>query len=226
MKKVLLTLCLVAGFSASYAQSNDAVDNTVVFTLGNGGEVLADGAVVNADEQDIITGYIKSGVWVKNTSDAIVQLSMENTVKSLSNGSASLCFPPGLCVPSGKDKVGILQESDKGALRAGTTADLMAEWIPEDYGTATVTYRIKLYNVTMNGNIPSYTFKAYGPTVTVNYNYNNPAGIDGGAVSSSETGAKWYDLSGREVTVPGHGLYVKKATMSDGSVKTTKVIIK
>lgn len=50
-------------------------------------------------------------------------------------------------------------------------------------------------------------------------------GIDGTSVSGKTVNRiNWYDLSGREVLVPGHGVYVRVTTYADGSRETVKMV--
>jgi hypothetical protein len=37
---------------------------------------------------------------------------------------------------------------------------------------------------------------------------------------------KWYDLSGRQVSAPSKGIYVKQVTFTDGKVMSGKVVRK
>ena len=39
------------------------------------------------------------------------------------------------------------------------------------------------------------------------------------------TSVTYYDLSGRKVQNPKHGVFVKKTVMSDGKVKTGKMVV-
>ena len=51
-------------------------------------------------------------------------------------------------------------------------------------------------------------------------------GINKATAGADVKSVKYIDLSGRTVTTPQHGVYVKKTIMSDGTVKTSKVVVK
>jgi len=73
------------------------------------------------------------------------------------------------------------------------------------------------------------TYTGGGETHSSNivYHYVNGEG-DGikGVTTAGETSVSYTDLLGRKVSKPSHGLYIKSATMSDGTVKTKKVIVR
>lgn len=60
----------------------------------------------------------------------------------------------------------------------------------------------------------------------VTYNLNPTAIKNASQNENSIAKVAYRDLSGREVSQPAHGLYVKTVTYTDGSVKTTKTLIK
>ena len=51
-------------------------------------------------------------------------------------------------------------------------------------------------------------------------------GINGANADAVVKSVKYVDLSGRMVATPQHGVFVKKTVMSDGSVKTSKVVVR
>ena len=52
------------------------------------------------------------------------------------------------------------------------------------------------------------------------------SGVDRIPAGSIEKSAEYYNLSGLRVSTPQHGVFVKVSRMADGSVKTSKVILK
>lgn len=54
--------------------------------------------------------------------------------------------------------------------------------------------------------------------------YGDPSGIKSLDNSQTTGGVAYYDLSGRRVTRPAAGLYIKTVKLSDGTVRSTKVI--
>ena len=51
-------------------------------------------------------------------------------------------------------------------------------------------------------------------------------GISSASADAQAKSVSYIDLSGRSVSKPQHGVFVKKTTMSDGSVKTSKVVVR
>ena len=67
----------------------------------------------------------------------------------------------------------------------------------------------------------NYTFKADGPSVTVNFNYSDPAGIDGVKVEGENEIVARYTLDGRRLLAPKKGINIVK--YANG--KTAKIIV-
>lgn len=230
MKKIFLTVCLALGVSVmTFAQNEEPVDETFVFTMGDGGEVVANGSTLTGKiEEDPVAGtvQVESGLFVKNASSNLAYLKVEYIIKSYPTGSYfKYCFPE-LCLTN--KEIGVTYETPMGTFQEGQVKSFADEWFPQGVeGTCTVTYRIKVYGyVGMQGPNPIYDFIGYGPTVTVNYIYT-PTGIKG-TISDKENivSSTYYDISGRKINEPGKGLYIQKAKLSDGSVKSTKVLVK
>ena len=101
------------------------------------------------------------------------------------------------------------------------------------YGTSTISFKLRV--MTRSGKFPNYkyTFKAYGPEVTVNCIYADPAGID--AVAGSEkTTVNVYDITGKTVMTGadkaalsslGKGIYIYE-TVKDGKPSARKKIMR
>ena len=51
------------------------------------------------------------------------------------------------------------------------------------------------------------------------------SGIKNASADAKTKSISYYDLSGRMIQNPKHGLFVKKTVMSDGSVKTSKTVV-
>lgn len=224
MKKFyILALGLLLGAANVFAQDEDnEIDDTFQFCYKDG-TVVPNGTVLNVYNyvDDEVSGklYVPTGLYVKNTLETGAYTSMQYTQK-LDNGAVQLCYP-GLC----KDIQGATGETEVGAMLAGAFQNLQSEWKPTAPGKATVTYHIKRYEKVTTGKFTyNYEFLADGPTVTVNF-YYDPAGINN-VNSGNVARTVYYDMAGRLVREPGKGLYVKKSTLADGTVKTQKVVLK
>ncbi len=224
MKKIYLALvCLIAGVSSMSAQGS------VVFTNGDGGEVLADGATITANHvvEDELDGtlIIHSGLFVKNTGSAAQQLSVETVVESLPYGTVQICFPS----TCNSLKTTGTYDTSKGTVGVGASKDLQTEWLLGDgsvaYNKAKVTYKIKLYTMSIVNGFPNYSFSGYGPSVTVVYDYADPAGIDGVEAEKEVLSVAYYSVLGQKMPV-AKGLCIKKTTYADGTHKCVKVVVK
>lgn len=233
-KHLFLVLSLLAGATSAFAQT----DNSYIFTDKDGTEV-PDGSVLNVKEAEIIddgenvTVQLNSGLYVKvNTTEKYRGGCVEANVKSISNGGLLVCFPMA-CIPALTEPGTV--ETDP-AMHSGWiltdngVASLQSEWFPESasaYGTCDVDYRLKVYKaIEKNPGVFTYKFLAYGPTVTVNYIYSDPTGIDNATASKELKSVQYYDLSGRSVSKPASGVFVKKQVYGDGTTNVEKVILK
>ncbi len=220
MKKIYFTLvCLMMSISSVFAQGN------VVFTMGDGGEVLADGATITANhltEDPFMGSYIHSGLWVKNngTGQAIT---VEMAVETLPASTAiQICFPSNC---QSFSAVGTY-ETNRGGMAAGASMDLQTEWfVPATYDKAKATYRIKYYSESGKDalGMPTYSFSGYGPSVTVIYDYADPAGIDAIEGEKEISSVKYYSILGRQMPV-AKGLCIKKTIYADGTQKCVKIV--
>lgn len=229
-KLYTLAVCLFASMSAAFAQD---VDETFQFVKADG-TVVPNGSTVTVKDaeitEDLTTGAprieLKSGLYVKNVSDAISYFKIAYSV-NVPNGTVQLCvggscsqYPAGTGLHPGDPLVG--------TKKAGEMEDLLTEWVPEGDGTATVTYQIKRYEFAGMGSFGGVYEPAPdgdGSKVTVIYQYDS-AGIDDLKADNKAVSTTYYDLSGRLVDSPRKGLFVKKDKMANGSVKTTKVVLK
>lgn len=216
MRKVYtIMICLLAGMSSVMAQKN----NSIVFADANGNE-YTDGATIYATtvEESPMGAEIASGVYLKNTTSAISRAEIKYNISTMDNGYHSICTQT-LC--NTDEATGSFTYPTIVGLRVGQSASLIAEWYPSAYGQASVTYTLTIYDY-VNDN---YVEVGDGYSITVNYVYADPAGIEGvaadGAVSTT-----YYSLTGRRVANPGTGMFLAKKVMADGSVKTVKVLKK
>lgn len=211
MKKIsTLTLFLLMGVMSAWSQT----DNTFRFVDKNGNEV-PDGTelTITEVEEDVFGGVMMpTGLYIKSNQNGTVYGSMAYDILEISSGAFQVCFPENC---TSKSAAGTY-ETPFGAVK---TEDIMAEWMPEAYGTAKVTLQPKTYkhnNVTGNT-----SFLGYGPKITINFVYADPSGITAtGAEGKTEVGR--YAVDGRRLAQPQRGLNIVRT--SDG--KTHKVFIK
>lgn len=226
MKK-LFTLCaaVVMGCMAASAQ----IDNTFQF-VDKDGNVVADGTTWHAyeKENDIFYGtIIPSGLYVKNTTSETANCSVDFQVTQMEGGTFQICYPTNCIVAQAvMDEVKSTGTCEQ---LANETKDLQSEWVvkplladAETTGTCTATIQLKVMNPLEEGQFV-YTFKAYGPKITVVF--HNDGTIDG--IAGVEAGAgkepvAYYSLDGRRLGVAQKGLNIVK--YADGT--TAKVVVK
>lgn len=231
MKKTFFALALLA-FAAMpvCAQDDDEIDHSMEFVDAEG-NIVPDGSIVNRTEteySDFDELQISSGLYAKNTTDEVVNISFTAVIESQPSGTFQHCFP-GSCMRYDAPQTNRVIDRPVGgadtAREPGSSASLQSEWLVEEgnYGTCVVSYQFGIYGV--NPVTYDWMFYGNGPKVTVNYIYADPAGVDVNVADKMLRSIKYYDLSGREVSKPANGVYVKKLTYGDGSVKTSKVAV-
>ena len=211
MKKIFtFALLLTMGVMSAWSQT----ENIFYFVDKNGNEV-ADGTelTITETEDDGWGGVMmKTGLYVKSRQAGTVYGSMLYNVIEMSNGAFQVCFPENCTQTEDLGET----ETPMGEVK---TEDIMAEWMPEAYGTAKVTLQPKTYKY--NSVTKKYTFVADGPKVTLNFVYADPAGITSTeAAEKKEIGRS--ALDGRKLEQPENGINIVKT--NDG--KTHKVLIK
>lgn len=211
----------------TFAAGDEAVINTVVFVKADGA-VVENGSEVTGNEvtEDPFQGNkVETDLKLKNVSDANVNFSVEYDIMSMDNGYHQTCLN-GACSQPETSGTG---ESNIGVLRPGAEVDLQSEWFAENYGTAKVLYRIKIYKyigLDETGFFPQYEFLGNGSEVTVNYVYADPTGINGVTGGGTEVKSTYFDTAGRKVNNPSNGMFIKKSVDAQGNVTAEKVIIK
>lgn len=207
--------------AVSMSAQDEELDLTFQFCDKNG-NVVPDGSEITAAEIDwMIPGVmfaIPTGLEVKNTSSENEYCGVEFLVEELPNGRVDCCFPVN-CQTN--NTVGVTKTTVVGPLTPGELKDFATEWYPQDgaYGTAKATFRLMVYDEGFNG---AKLFRAYGPSVTVTFVYQDPAGINDAVSGSDVKEAGRYSLDGRTIDGKASGLNIVK--MSDGTVR--KVLVK
>ena len=225
LKTLLLAGLSLMAFTTVYAQEEEELETdltTLQFVDANG-NIVADGStlIINpTDLEDAPEVEIKSGLFVKNTIDEDVFAAAAISITTLESGRLQCCFPFN-CYS--KDKVCDFTTDPSEPIKAGETRNMQTEWFPDEYGTCTATYQLKLYEqkFTPGQLVPSKVLYANGPKVTVTYIYSDPASING----VSNDGAKavaFYNANGQQINNLQKGLNFIK--YSNG--KTVKTVIK
>lgn len=223
MKKIF-ALCLVL-FAGTSVFAQEDVTNIFQFCDADG-NVIENGSVLTRTEteenpmgsEDFDNSIIvPSGLYVKTTDESGYYLGINYTISDISRGSHQICFPMS-CIS--QSNVGNYDTSN-GQITANTVNDMQTEWLTAGYGTCTVTYTIHVYEYASLGR---YNEVGEGSTITVNYVYADPAGIESTEAGKTVVSSKYYDLNGCEISAPVKGLYIQKSKLSDGTYKTTKIL--
>ena len=184
--------------------------------------------------------FISSGLFVKNISGDAVQTYLDINIETMPFGAHNICYM-GSCLTqnaTGEYTYPASVLSSKGnimnvsGLAKDEAASLMAEWIcGAKEGKTIIKYTVHACQqdgkepVIIAGR-PSYKpiYKVVeSKTVTVNYLYDpTGAGIDG-VKADKAVRTEYLDITGKRIQEPANGLYIKKSTMSDGTVITRKI---
>ena len=206
---------------------------------------LADGATVTrttlvVDDMGMGDDFISSGLFVKNISGDAVQTYLDINIETMPFGAHNICYI-GACLTqnaTGDYTYPASVLSSKGNIMNVTglakdgLQDLKAEWIcGAKEGKTIIKYTVHACQqdgkeqVIIAGR-PSYKpiYKVVeSKTVTVNYLYDpTGAGIDG-IKADKAVRTEYLDITGKRIQEPANGLYIKKSTMSDGTVITRKI---
>ncbi len=229
MKKSLL-LFLVSVFIGGTAVAQ--TDNTLQFVDKNG-NVVADGATVNGELEYVDGGspewsywQVSSGLYVKNNASTATGVNVEGFISQIDNGGFQNCFP-GACdaqlTQSGRF------EGKAGEIPANGKVPFRNEWLPanNEYGKCVVEFKLHVMDIetveTAYGPIVSYVFRAYGPSVTVNFVYDETsAGINDVDATKENKIVARYSLNGQRLSAPQKGINIVK--YENG--KTAKILVK
>lgn len=206
---------------------------------------LADGATVTRttleeDEMGMGDYLISSGLFVKNISGDALQTYIDINIETMPFGTHSICYK-GSCLTqnaTGDYTYPASVLSSKGnimnvsGLAKDEAASLMAEWIcGAKEGKTIIKYTVHacqkdgteiVFIAGKPSSKPIYKV-VESKTVTVNYLYDpTGAGIDG-VKTDKAVRTEYLDITGKRIQEPGNGLYIKKSTMSDGTVITRKI---
>ena len=185
MKRFFTFLLWSMALLACPVQAQD-IDESYVF-MDDNGNILENGAtVVRSDiEIDDATGaeIINSGIWVLNVAGGDDYLKVHYVINRIDNGTYQICFPSTCNM---KTEVGSY-ETGIGPLMTDIQ-DLQSEWFPIDDGECSVTLNIEILTKKA-GFPPSYSHKAWGPTLTLKFvKSGSPHVIDGSYVFMDNDG--------------------------------------
>lgn len=230
MKKSLL-LFVFAALSCCGAMAQ--VDNTLQF-VDSSGKVLEDGATVKGIVEYFDLGspedsyyQVSTGLSVKNNASTATGINAELTISSMDNGSFNFCFP-GACVREA-NKPG-KYEGVATEIEANGQMAVVSEWIPdnsESYGQCTATFRLMVMDIEFKEiagePFPVYKFRAYGPSVTVNFVFDETStGIDEVDAAGDNKIVARYTIDGQQISEPQKGINIVK--YENG--KTAKILVK
>jgi len=210
-----LFVCLLIGFSAQ------AQNDFPLQFVDKDGQIIPDGTILDITdfEEDEIFGDIlmPANVWVKNISNETVQGGASYTIQTINNGWFQTCFPA-YC----------MRQSIAGAYTTGIDTfspsqfrDMQTEWLPESDGVCMVVYQLLTYRKLGNNYMPD----GDGPTIHLNFYYGAATGINNANSDKQVCSTTYYDLSGQRTDHPHHGIYLKRTTYADGTIKVQKTLI-
>ena len=216
MKKILTSvLFLLLCSTMLMAQSS----GTLIFVDKNGNEI-SDGTTINRQdvaEDDFGEILLHSGLYIKNTSNENTGVRMICNIKTMDSGNFQICFPTS-CISKGAAET---FHTPAGMISGSQTLDLQSEWFPKTYGKCSVSYQVQAMTQ-LSGFPPKYEEGELGPTVTINYEYADPASVNGIDNKGNTTVTARYSIGGTPLSAPQHGINIVK--MRDG--KTIKQINK
>lgn len=237
MKKFFtLSFMLLLGAASLFAQKNTDVKFVTIDEEGNKTGDVEDGAVITAStisDDGFNDANIPTGLGMENTTDGGKRVQVDYEILRLDNGGVQCCFStcnknyalgtyytPLLSAKGNRINLPVIKKHD--------VNDLSGEWFYTGDGVATVKFTIKIgtKNTSKTDDEGEVYDVVEGPSVTVNF-VKGAAGISS-SVASAAASAKttYFDLTGRRVSAPAQGVYVLRQVLSDGTVKTRKVMVK
>ena len=206
---------------------------------------LADGATVTRttlveDEMGMGDDFISSGLFVKNTSGDALQTYIDINIETMPFGTHSICYK-GTCLTqnaTGEYTYPASVLSSKGnimnvtGLAKDEVKSLEAEWIcGAKEGKTIIKYTVHACQKDGTETViiagrpnskPIYKV-VESKTVTVNYLYDPTGAGIYGVKADKAVRTEYLDITGKRIQKPANGLYIKKSTMSDGTVITRKI---
>lgn len=217
MKKIF-TLCL--GLIAVLAVQ--AQDDFPLQFADKDGNIIVDGTTINLTEviiDDFGGIMMPTNLYVKNITEQSVQGGGRYTIQSIGNGTFQTCFPTNCIQKSAKGTY----DTESGTFDAGILKYMNTEWLPVAEGKAVVDYQLLTFR--QNPITKKWMVDGEGPKVTLSFDYNT-ASVSGVKNDKNVSSVVYYDMQGRYVSKPTHGVYVKKIFYTDGSQSSKKHMVK
>lgn len=208
MRKIFTLLTVLCALNATAWAQDDELDTSVIFVDRDGNEV-PDGTVLTITTLNS-EGQMVVPLVTKNVSGEKVAVSMYEVIDDKPNGGWQTCAF-GNCMALNASGY-----SAKSIVAADYSGDIQTEWEPEAgaYASWTATLQVHLFNVVKKeqwGQIveqPGNNIIGYGPKVTVNFIYADPAAINAPSTQVSGQAEAYYSLSGSRRSTPQHGISI------------------
>ena len=208
MKRYFFLIVSVLLMGHAVAQE---VDETFQF-VDEQGNIVPDGAVITVSSLNE-EGQMVVPLFVKKASDEKAAVSLYETIDDLPNGTWQTCAF-GSCVilsASGYSPRAIIYDQE--------LQDIQTEWIPEQgmYASWTAQLQVRRMNTQSKFGVEQAgtLVLGYGPTVTVQFVYADPASISHATLPAG-TQEHYFTLGGRQTTRLQQGLNILRR--ADGSV--------
>lgn len=223
MKRVFILAAAALMSIGAFAQT----DLNTFQIVDKKGNVITDGTTLTLTETENSPQYgliISTGLSVKNTTAEEQAVGIDLNITKMENGSVSCCFPAN-CQQFTLGEY--IDANSPDIMEANETRDIQTEWIPKAYGKCTAILQFKVHDIEMQEifgtKFPAAgAFRAYGPKITINFEYKDPAGINDITSDSNAKVVARYNANGMRVNSAMKGLNIEK--LSNG--KTIKRILK
>ncbi|MBQ7471376.1 MAG: hypothetical protein IJS97_03000 [Prevotella sp.] len=220
MKKIFTLMIVLLATMSTYAQT---IDPSFVFTDLQG-NTINDGAVITVKEVNA-DGQLIVPLRVKNVSGEKRAASMYETLDDMPSGGSWQTCAFGNCVPLSASGY-----SSKNVCDPNYESGIETEWIPSEgqYASWSATLQIHIFNIVQETkfgqtrDVVGTQIIGYGPTVTVNFTYSDPASVNGIEAARETKVTAVYGADGRQRNGVQKGVNVVR--LSDGS--TRKIVEK
>ncbi len=192
------------------------------FALSDG-TIVADGTTLtlNEVEDDGFGGIqVPSHLYVKNVSGETVQGGGAYKIETLANGTLQTCFPVN-CVQNHRTGT---YNTGSAAFAPGELKDMQTEWLPESDGTCVVVYQLVTFE--QNPITQKWVEAELGPKVTLKFSYGTNAIGQTTPSAKAVREVTYYDIQGRSIGQPAHGIFLRKTSFADGTSLTQKVLVR
>lgn len=208
MKRFLLFIVGVLVTGHALAQD---IDQTFLFVDKQGNEV-PDGTVITVSSLNE-EGQMAVPLYVKKTTDDKAAVSLYETIDGMPGGSWQTCAFGNCLILDASDY------SSKTIINDQMARDIQTEWIPEQGMYASWTAKLQILRMNTQSRFgveqAGSLVLGYGPTVTIQFVYADPASISHARLSAG-TQERYFTLGGRQAVRPQQGLNIVR--LANGSV--------